>query len=95
MRQRLSFAISALARPKILLIDEALAVGDHRFKAKCHAILNELRSEASTVVLASHSMPEIRRTCTRVIWLDHGEIRLAGDPGEVTEQYVEQMERHS
>lgn len=93
MRQRLSFAISALARPSILLIDEALAVGDQRFKSKCHDVLAELREQASTVVLASHSVPEILKTCTRVIWLDQGRIKLDGDPAEVTKRYLAEAER--
>lgn len=74
MRLRLGFAISTVRTPDILIIDEALAVGDKVFKKQSHARLDEIRENAGVVILASHSLPEIRRTCNRVLWLDAGKI---------------------
>ncbi len=87
MSARLRFAI-AVARPhSILLVDEALAVGDKEFRVKSEARIRELRDAASTVFLVSHSMKSIRSTCDRVIWLRQGEIVMDGDPDEVVKAY--------
>lgn len=93
MMHRLSFSISAAARPQILLIDEALAVGDHRFKEKCLARLRELRADAGVVVLATHAMFEIEATCNRGLWIHEGRIEMAGDPDEVTKAYQENQKK--
>lgn len=87
MRQRLAFAISIVARPEILLIDEALAVGDQAFRQKCFAELNKVRESAGTIILATHAMREVTATCNRAIWLEHGKIRMAGPPTEVVAAY--------
>ena len=89
MRQRLAFSISAIVRPEILLIDEALAVGDRGFKAKCLDKIIEIKNAAGVVMLASHSMTEILQSCNRAIWLHGGEIVFAGKPSEVVEAYEE------
>ena len=89
MRQRLGFAISVLARPQILLIDEALAVGDKDFKQKCLGKLRELRENAGTVLLASHAMGEITSTCNRALWIHEGRLVMDGDPNEVAAAYSE------
>ena len=89
MRARLQFAISTAVRPEILLIDEALAVGDADFKDRSHERITELRESAGPVFLVSHSLSEIRKTCTRVLWFDLGELIMDGDPVEVTQAYRE------
>lgn len=88
MRQRLGFAISTAAAPGILLMDEALAVGDKQFRARSLDRLAELRESAGTVIMASHSMPSINQACDRVVWLQDGVVRMLGDPKEVTEAYA-------
>lgn len=87
MKQRLSFAISTVTKPEILLIDEALAVGDARFVAKSLDRLREIRSNAGVVVLASHSLVEISSSCNRVLWLHEGEVQALGDPDAVIAAY--------
>ena len=88
MRQRLGFAIATASAPRILLMDEALAVGDKQFRARSMERVAELRQSAGTVIMASHSMPSIAKACDRVLWLQDGKVRLLGDPKEVTEAYA-------
>jgi teichoic acid transport system ATP-binding protein len=87
MRARLAFAISTLRVPDILLIDEALAVGDKDFRSKSLARLNEIKERAGTIIMVSHNLSEIRQTCERAIWLDRGELRLDGHTEQVLAEY--------
>ena len=87
MRARLAFSISTLRVPDILLIDEALAVGDKDFRAKSLARLGEIREEAGTILMVTHNLNEIRQTCTRALWLDHGDLVADGEVEEVLDQY--------
>lgn len=87
MKARLAFSISTLKVPDILLIDEALAVGDKGFRAKSLARLDEIRSEAGTIVMVTHNLGEIRQSCTRAIWLEEGTLVCDGGVDEVLEQY--------
>jgi len=87
MSARLRFAIAAAKDHDILIIDEALAVGDQDFRNRSEARMREMRQNAGTVFLVSHSMKSILDTCTRVIWLEKGEIRMDGDPKKVTDAY--------
>lgn len=91
MSARLRFAIAAHKDHEILIIDEALAVGDAQFRARSEARVREMRENAGTVFLVSHSMSSIRETCNRVIWLEKGELRMDGDPIAVTDAYTEYM----
>lgn len=91
MRARLSFAISTVSRPEILLIDEALAVGDKDFKARSLGRLRDLRDGAGVVVMASHALGEVARSCNRVVWLHEGQIRMAGSPDDVLTAYREEI----
>lgn len=93
MMQRLSFSISASARPRILLIDEALAVGDQQFKQKSLERLREVTADAGVLILATHAMGEIRATCSRAIWLHEGHVEMSGDPVEVTTAYEESQKQ--
>ena len=92
MAARLRFAIAQHKDHDILIIDEALAVGDKQFRNRSEARLREMRAQAGTVFLVSHSISSIRETCNRVIWLDKGKIRMDGDPIKVTEAYKEYMD---
>ena len=87
MKARLLFSISTAARPEILLIDEALAVGDEVFRKRSQKRIGELIDDAGTVFIVSHSLDEILRTCSRAIWLEKGEILADGDPAEVVDAY--------
>lgn len=87
MSSRLRFAIAVASEHSILLVDEALAVGDKDFRRRSEARIRELREQASTVFLVSHSMASIRDTCTRVLWVDKGKIKLDGPTDEVVAAY--------
>jgi teichoic acid transport system ATP-binding protein len=89
MAARLRFAIAIAKSQQILLIDEALAVGDRKFRKKSEQRIRDMRSEAGTVFLVSHSIGSILDTCTRVLWIDHGNLRMDGDPKEVCDAYTE------
>lgn len=93
MRARLQFAIATAVIPDILLIDEALAVGDRKFKRRSWKRLDEIREHAGTVMIVSHSLGEIRRTCTRVVWLEDGVVRMEGPTEEVVDAYEEFQDR--
>ena len=87
MRARLHFAVATALAPEILLIDEALAVGDREFRDKSSARLDEHRAAAGTVLLVSHNLAEIRRSCSRVIWLQEGLVAADGPTGDVLTAY--------
>ena len=87
MLVRLGFSVAVHIKPKILLIDEVLAVGDAPFQAKSRKRLLELREQGSTLVLVSHSMEAVRGVCDRAIWLEHGRVRVEGSATEVTQAY--------
>ena len=87
MEQRLKFSIAAARTQEILIIDEALAVGDAHFRVKSEARIREIREAAGTVFLVSHNMGSIRETCQRTMWLDKGVILLDGPTEEVVTAY--------
>ena len=87
MRVRLAFAISTAVDAQILLLDEVMGVGDASFMHKAQRRLDDLHERSDIVVLAMHSNPEIRRACTKVIWLDNGAVRMFGDVEEVVGAY--------
>ena len=87
MKARLAFTIATDQVPEILMVDEALAVGDATFAAKSSERIEEIRSRAGAVILVSHNMTEIRSSCDRVYWLEQGEVRAEGSPDDVVEAY--------
>jgi teichoic acid transport system ATP-binding protein len=91
MTARLKFAIATAREHDILIVDEALAVGDKTFRKRSEARIRNIRDNAGTVFLVSHSMQSIRDTCNRVIWINKGKLMLDGKPDEVIEAYEESM----
>lgn len=89
MGARLRFAIAAARTHDVMLIDEALATGDARFRRRSKAKIEELRQDAGAVFLVAHGLDVVEETCNRVIWLDEGRIRMDGDPKEVIAAYTE------
>jgi teichoic acid transport system ATP-binding protein len=87
MKARLHFAIATSVEPELLLIDEALSVGDAVFKRRSKQRIEELREKAGTVFLVSHSLGSITKTCNRVIWLDKGRIVEDGETRSVVKAY--------
>jgi lipopolysaccharide transport system ATP-binding protein len=80
---RLAFSIATMVRPDILVIDEALSVGDMAFQKKCVQRMNEFREQRKTMVFCSHSMFHIQELCDTAVWLDQGKIREIGDSDKV------------
>jgi teichoic acid transport system ATP-binding protein len=87
MSARLRFSIAAAKDHDVLMIDEALATGDHKFRKRSEARIRELRKEAGTVFLVSHNNKSIRDTCERVIWVEHGVLRMDGPTEDVLKEY--------
>lgn len=87
MRARLAFSIATLRVPDILLIDEALAVGDKDFREKSLKRVQQIRDAAGTVIMVTHNMGEIQQTCSRALWLDRGKLRLDGNVDAVLGAY--------
>lgn len=87
MTGRLGFSASFYNDPAVLLIDEALAAGDDEFKQKAMEMMTEKLSSELTFVFVSHSLPQVRRLCTRGIWLDQGQVRAEGDVEAISDAY--------
>lgn len=87
MTARLKFAIATARQHEILIVDEALAVGDQDFRDRSEARLRSIRDNAGTVFLVSHSMRSIRETCNRVVWIDKGTLMMDGAPEDVIPEY--------
>ena len=87
MVMRLAFSIATVVQPDILIVDEILAVGDADFQAKSKARMLELMGGGTTVLFVSHSISQVREMCDRVLWLDHGEMKLLGDAQRVCDAY--------
>lgn len=87
MLARLAFSIATVVNPEILIVDEILAVGDETFQRKSKQRMMELMSGGTTVLFVSHSIPQIREMCHRVLWLDHGRIRMIGSTEKVCDLY--------
>lgn len=87
MQARLKFAIAAAREHEILIVDEALAVGDRRFRQRSEARIRQIRDDAGTIFLVSHSMKSIRDTCERAIWLNKGDLMMDGPCEDVVTAY--------
>lgn len=92
MSARLRFSIAASKKHDILIIDEALAVGDRQFRLKAEEKIRQMRQDAGTVFLVSHNMKSIQETCNRVLWIEKGNLVMDGDPKEVCDAYIQAME---
>lgn len=91
MRVRLAFAVQAEVNPDILIIDEALAVGDIRFTMKCIRRMKELVEHDTTLLFVSHDLSSIVNFCKEVIWIHDGQVFRRGDPKKVTLEYSNYM----
>ena len=87
MRSRMAFAIVSIMEPEILVLDEVFSVGDGAFHEKSHQKMLELMDKGVSTILVSHSISQIRKLCTRVLWLDKGSVVMDGDPEEVCKAY--------
>ena len=92
MKSRLGFAINLCLDPDILIIDEALSVGDKGFAQKCLGKMEELKQEGKTIIFVSHSLPQVRNFCDSAMWLEGGRLREYGDINTVCDHYAEYVE---
>ena len=90
MLARLAFSIATVVNPEILIVDEILAVGDEPFQRKSKQRMLELMGGGTTVLFVSHDLKQIRDMCGRVLWLEHGRVRMLGDAGTVCDCYENQ-----
>lgn len=95
MKSRLGFSINLCLDPDILIIDEALSVGDKGFAQKCLDKMNELKEQGKTIVFISHSLPQVRRFCDSAMWLEGGRLREFGDIETVCDNYAEYVEKYN
>lgn len=84
---RLAFSVAIHAEPDILIVDEALSVGDIAFQNKCIERIRQLMAAGATILFVSHDISTLQLICTRILWLDHGRLRADGDPVRVTQDY--------
>ena len=87
MTVRLGFAVAVHLDPRLLVVDEVLAVGDARFQTKCRERIAALREQGTALLLASHGLAEVEATCERVLWLEQGRVRQLGSAAEVLAAY--------
>ena len=87
MKSRLAFSIACLVKPDILIIHEVLSVGDGAFRKRSEEKMMEIIKGGATTILVSHSLAQIRRLATKVLWLDHGKQIAFGETKEVCDQY--------
>jgi len=84
---RLAFAVAIHTEPDVLVIDEALSVGDIRFQMKCLERIEHLRNRGATILFVSHSMEQVKRFCQTAMWLEHGKVKLYGEASFVADQF--------
>jgi teichoic acid transport system ATP-binding protein len=87
MYVRLAFAVAAMVEPDVLIVDEALSVGDVRFQKKCIDRINELKSGGTTILFVSHATEQIKRFCDRALWINEGEMKEIGEVSAVCDRY--------
>ena len=87
MVARLGFEVSTAIKPDILIVDEILSVGDFKFQEKSLNKIKEMMQDETTVIMVSHSIEQIEKLCTKVVWLENGTIKKIGMPDEICTEY--------
>ncbi|MEK5036063.1 ABC transporter ATP-binding protein [Paenibacillus sp. FSL R7-0302] len=91
MFARLAFAVSINVEPDILIVDEALAVGDTRFQTKCIDKMKDLKRSGTTILFVSHASEQVKRFCNKAVWIKDGKIESVGESSEVVDRYEDYM----
>jgi ABC-type polysaccharide/polyol phosphate transport system ATPase subunit len=92
MLVRLAFSIATAIDPEVLLVDEVLSVGDLAFQNKARERMKEMMSRAHLMVMVSHDLDSLTRSCNRAVWMDHGQVVRTGPVKEVTDAYVQSVQ---
>lgn len=95
MKSRLGFSISLYLNPDIIIVDEALSVGDKGFAQKCLDKMNELKDEGKTIFFISHSLQQVQDFCKKAMWIEGGKLKEYGDVQEVCGHYAEYVEYYN
>ena len=95
MKSRLGFSINLCLDPDIIIIDEALSVGDKAFAQKCLKKMDELKEEGKTIIFISHSLPQVKGFCDSSLWLEGGQLREAGEIDTVCTHYAEYVDYYN
>ena len=95
MKSRLGFSINLCLDPEILIVDEALSVGDKGFAQKCIDKMNELKEQGKTIVFISHTLPQVREFCDTAIWIEGGMMKEYGDVETVCDHYAEYVDYYN
>lgn len=93
MKSRLGFSINLCLSPDIIIVDEALSVGDRAFARKCMNHMTKLKESGKTIIFISHSLPQVQNFCDQALWLEGGQLKEYGDIETVSEHYAEYVER--
>lgn len=89
MKSRIAFSIASMLEPEILILDEVLSVGDGAFREKSEAKMKDIIKNGKVTILVSHSIPQVRRMCNKVLWLDHGKQITFGETEPICDKYEE------
>lgn len=95
MKSRLGFSINMCLNPEILIVDEALSVGDKGFANKCIKKMTELKDKGKTIIFISHSLPQVKSFCDTAMWIEGGEMKNYGDIQSVSEEYSKFIEEYN
>ena len=95
MFARLAFAVAINVEPDILIVDEALSVGDIFFQNKCFTKFAELKEKGVTILFVSHDIESVRQMCSRALWLDHGQMRAFGDATSICDMYMDEKRKNN
>lgn len=89
MKSRIAFSIASMVEPEILILDEVLSVGDGAFREKSEEKMKEIIKNGKVTILVSHSIPQVRRMCNKVLWLDKGKQIAFGETASICDKYEE------
>jgi teichoic acid transport system ATP-binding protein len=95
MKSRLGFSISLYLNPDIIIVDEALSVGDKGFAQKCLDKMDELQKTGKTIFFISHSLPQVQNFCKKAMWIEGGRLKEYGDVDEVCNHYAEYIDYYN
>lgn len=95
MFARLAFAVAINVEPDILIVDEALSVGDIFFQNKCFNKFDELKRKGITILFVSHDIESVRQMCSRVLWLEHGKMKAFGKTSAICDMYMDEKRKNS